>query len=142
MAQEYRPCPICKGVNADQCECCKGIGRFPYPWILQSDKLIRRRWTAEESGVIYDAVSGVDASRRYFQVYGSYERTYSSVYRHWQTLHPERTINHGWTDREIESIQNSVTAHEAITDYRAIHGTMRTANGIRTKYYRLHFQKN
>ena len=135
-AQEYRPCPICHGINPDNCECCQGVGQFPYPWILPEDKSIRKRWTEYETEVVYDAISAVDAFRRYAHIFGSTERTTSSVYRHWQYSHETKTTQPFWDEAEITVIVNGTNGPHAAKLYADEFGTRRTAKAVKTKYWR------
>ena len=138
-AQEYKPCPICHGINSDNCECCRGVGRFPYPWILPEDKSIRKRWTEYEDEVVYSAVSAVDAYRRYACVFGSTERSASSVYRHWQYSHKTKTTQPFWTDAETAVICTGTNSTHAAYLYFEAYGMQRTPRAVKAKYYRTRY---
>lgn len=140
--QEYRPCPICHGVQSDTCECCKGRGYFPFPWIKSEDNLIKRRWTVDETDLIYSASSGNDAYTRYVHVYGTAERSLSSVYRHWQYVHADTaTVHPEWSIAEMAAILVAESARLAVGLYQADYGCMRTIRAIRSKYYELKSSK-
>jgi len=137
ITQEYRPCPICKGIHSDECECCKGEGRFPYPWILPGDKMVRRRWDDEENCIVYSAFDPMDAYQRYIFIYGTAERSLFSVYRHWQYIHEKRSARAWWSTSEIEILQYAENADEAIESYRHEYGTTRSDVAIKVKYSRV-----
>lgn len=139
--QEFKPCPICFGINSESCETCKGVGQFPYPWVLPEDKVIRRLWTVEETAVIYTAIDGNDAYCRYAYVYGSSERSCSSVYRHWQYIHDHETTRPCWTIEETELMTEAGSVVIAISAYHHEFGTSRTETAIKMKYYRVSSSK-
>ena len=135
--QDYRPCPICKGTHSEGCECCEGKGRFPYPWVMPGDKMVRKRWEDDENEVIYSAFDPMDAYQRYIHVYGTAERSLFSVYRHWQYIHETRSQRAWWSTSEKRVLEESVNIEDAIESYRHIYGTGRSDVAIKVKYSRV-----
>jgi hypothetical protein len=135
MKQEHRPCPICHGDHPESCEVCKGRGWFPYPWVFSKDTLIRKRWTSDETDIIKDAVSGREAYQRYISIYGTSERSYSSVYRHWQYVNIDTITHPNWSIPEVEILRNSDRIKMVINEYHLYYGAMRTDRAIRAKFY-------
>ena len=142
MKQEYRPCPICKGIKPEDCSCCKGRGQFPYPWVLPEDKTIPVRWSTEETAIIYGALTATDAYSRYVFVYGVTERTHSSVYRHWQYIHHSKSVYHQWSNAETTLVVACDTLKRAVSVYFAEYGDLRSPEAVRMKWGRVHFQNH
>ena len=134
---ELRPCLICHGTNPQDCLAYQGTGTFPYPWILPEDEPIRKLWTEEETETIYDAPTGQEAYYRYCFVYGSTERTQSSVYRHWQYVNKHEVKRPYWSEPEIQLLEEASDAQQAVVSYRIEYGTARTDKAIRMKFWRL-----
>ena len=120
--QEYRPCPICKGIDADKCECCKGVGKFPYPWILPEDKIIRQPWTKEEDDIVLGASTPMIAYERYCEVYGDSERSLHSVYCHWVYRRKRPIRNSQWSQSEMDILNQALDVHQAVYDYQQEYG--------------------
>ena len=132
-----RPCPICRGTNADDCMACRGAGSFPYPWILPEDNTHPVRWAGDEAIIVIEADTPKEAVQRYRHIFGD-GRSEAAVYRFW-TRHTDGTVTAmpRWTHEERITISKADDSPTAVEYYRAEIGTTRTDSAIRGQFYRL-----